>query len=71
MNWLRKALIAGTIALTLTVQGGVGSCVTPANDNQAEANYLPVTVQGETNLPGNFYLSFVYSRNLVLLDGKG
>ena len=71
MNWLRKVLIAGTIALTLTVQGGVGSCVTPANDNQAEANYLPVTVQGETNLPGNFYLSFVYSRNLVLLDGKG
>jgi len=29
------------------------------------------TVDGETDLSGNFYLSFVYSRNLVMLDGKG
>ena len=28
-------------------------------------------VEGETDLPGNFYLSFVYSRNLIMLDGKG
>ncbi len=26
---------------------------------------------GETDLPGNFFLSFVYSRNIVMLDGKG
>lgn len=29
------------------------------------------TVEGETNLPGNFFLSFPFSRNLIMLDGKG
>lgn len=28
-------------------------------------------VTGETELTGNFYLSFVQSRNLIMLDGKG
>lgn len=28
-------------------------------------------VDGKTDLPGNFYLSFVYSRNLIMLNGKG
>ncbi len=30
-----------------------------------------IEVDGKTNLPGNFYLSFVFSRNLIMLDGKG
>ena len=30
-----------------------------------------ISVDGETNLDGNFYLSFVYSRDLIMLDGKG
>ena len=30
-----------------------------------------ISVEGETDLPGNFFLSFVYSRNLIMLDGKG
>ena len=30
-----------------------------------------INVEGETDLPGNFFLSFVYSRNLIMLDGKG
>ena len=30
-----------------------------------------IDVEGETDLPGNFFLSFVYSRNLIMLDGKG
>ena len=29
------------------------------------------TVSGETDLPGNFFISFVYSKNIVMLDGKG
>lgn len=29
------------------------------------------TVEGETNLPGNFYLSFVNDRSIIMLDGKG
>lgn len=32
---------------------------------------IDFTVSGETDLPGNFYLSFVRSRDLILLDGKG
>ena len=28
-------------------------------------------VTGKTDLPGNFFLSFVYTRNLIMLDGKG
>ena len=30
-----------------------------------------VKVTGETDLPGHFFLSFVYSRNLIMMDGKG
>lgn len=32
---------------------------------------LQLNVEGETDLPGNFFLSFVYSRDLIMLDGKG
>ncbi len=32
---------------------------------------VDINVEGETDLPGNFYLSFVYSRNIIMLDGKG
>lgn len=29
------------------------------------------SVEGSTDLPGYFFLSFVYTRNLIMLDGKG
>ena len=29
------------------------------------------TIDGETDLDGNFYISFVYSKNIIMLDGKG
>lgn len=45
---------------------------TPAPKEPVIAEGLAAfTVEGKTDLPGNFYLSFVYSRNLVMLDGKG
>ncbi|MBR2255634.1 MAG: hypothetical protein IJ856_07515, partial [Candidatus Methanomethylophilaceae archaeon] len=28
-------------------------------------------IKGETDLDGNFFISFVYSKNLIMLDGKG
>ena len=28
-------------------------------------------MKGSTDLPGNFYLSFVYSRDIAMLDGAG
>lgn len=71
MNWLRKALAVGSIALTFTMQGGLGLCAAPAKNIQVGANPLPIQVEGKTDLPGNFYLSFVRNRNIVMLDGKG
>lgn len=46
---------------------------------QAETPIVPgmidekveITVQGETDLPGHFFLSFPFSRNLIMLDGRG
>ncbi len=39
---------------------------------EASAEGLPkYKIKGETDLPGNFFLSFVYTRNLIMLDGKG
>ncbi len=36
------------------------------------AKGLPaIHVEGSTDLPGNFYLSWVYSRDIAMLDGKG
>ena len=29
------------------------------------------TINGETDLQGNFFISFVYSKNLIMLDGNG
>ena len=29
------------------------------------------TIDGETDLDGNFFISFVYTRNIMMLDGKG
>jgi len=39
----------------------------------ADAEESPVGfhVEGATELPGHFYISFVYSRDLLLLDGCG
>jgi hypothetical protein len=29
------------------------------------------TIKGETDLEGNFFVSFVYTKNIIMLDGKG
>ena len=40
--------------------------------NNGSNDGLPAyTIDGETDLTGNFYISFVYSKNLIMLDGKG
>lgn len=51
----------------LPVGAGAEAPVVPSMiDEKAE-----ITVVGETDLPGNFFLSFPMSRNLMVLDGKG
>ncbi len=29
------------------------------------------TLEGSTDLPGHFFISFVYTRNIIMMDGKG
>lgn len=58
------------LALALTALLFMAACKEEAAPVVAEG--LPeFTVNGETDLPGNFYLSFVFTRNLIMLDGKG
>ena len=40
----------------------------PGDPTDVLPNY---TVTGETDLEGNIYLSFVYTKNIIMLDGKG
>ncbi len=62
-----------TIILTLLIAGILCACGNSSGTGKAVvAEGLPgYTVNGETDLGGNFFLSFVYSRNIMMLDGKG
>ena len=77
--------LSATVALACMCGCGAGgseassSSETSASATSASAAAEPViaeglvgiNVEGETDLPGNFFLSFVYSRNIIMLDGKG
>lgn len=52
-----------------SASGGAGKAA--AGDAVVADGLAEFSVEGETDLPGNFFLSFVYSRNLIMLDGKG
>ena len=59
-------------ALVLCLSGCAGQSDASETDEAVIADGLAkISVEGETDLPGNFFLSFVYSRNLIMLDGKG
>ncbi len=60
------------IALALCLGGcGGGQDEAKADEAVIADGLAAIEVKGETDLPGNFFLSFVYSRNLIMLDGKG
>ena len=44
---------------------------TPSHPFEVPDGLPEFTVSGETDLEGNFYLSFVYTKNIIMLDGKG
>ena len=44
---------------------------TVANSPDYTKDLPEYTISGETDLDGNFYISFVYSKNIIMLDGKG
>ena len=63
-------IIAGLLIVSCAVIAGVGVEYYWPDDTSAED--LPrFTVEGETDLPGNIYISFVYTKNIIMLDGKG
>ncbi len=70
---MKKAF--GVLCLVLAVlclAGCAGQGSTASESAPIVTEGLPVfTVSGETDLPGNFYISFVYSRSIAMLDGAG
>ena len=58
-------------ALMLAVWSGLGMAAPSAQQPVVAEGLAKIAVEGTTDLPGNFYLSFVFSRNLIMLDGKG
>lgn len=59
-------------ALVLVLCGCEGKAAKTETADAVVADGLAkIQVEGETDLPGNFFLSFVFSRNLIMLDGKG
>ena len=75
---MKRKLIILMAAVLAISSFGLGSCAgsgsAPASGKSEAviAEGLPAyKVTGETDLPGNFFLSFVYSRNIIMLNGKG
>ena len=77
------AVAAMMLAIACSCSTGAGpssstsEASAPTSSTQAAAapviadGLVDIGVEGTTDLPGNFYLSFVYSRNIIMLDGKG
>ena len=73
------ALLLLMLALCLAGCGGQSETAQSESEQSESAQsesvvadgLAKIKVEGETDLPGNFFLSFVYSRNLIMLDGKG
>lgn len=65
-------ILRGLLAVSLAIVP-LCSCASQTESTEPViADGLPgFTVEGETDLSGNFYLSFPYTRDLIMLDGKG
>ena len=59
------------LMLALCLAGCGGQSETAKSESVVADGLAKIKVEGETDLQGNFFLSFVYSRNLIMLDGKG
>ncbi len=65
-----KVIMAGIIIVSMIAVISAGIIFHEDRSNIPDG--LPnITVSGETDLEGNFYLSFVYTKNIMMLDSKG
>ena len=71
MKHVRNTIIMTAAALMLAVWSSLGLAAPSAKAPVVADGLAKIAVEGATDLPGNFYLSFVFSRNLIMLDGKG
>ena len=71
----RLAILLAAALLLFTAGCGAvqqpGPAAEPATEPAEAEGLIPIHGTGESPLPGNFYLSFVYSRDLIVLDGQG
>ena len=67
-----KQSIPIAVALIMVVTSAYVAFVNSDDDEFQVPDGLPkYTIDGETDLEGNFFISFVYTRNIMMLDGKG
>lgn len=65
----RAALV---IAVAVIIAAVAAIIIVPKILDEGNGSGLPeYTITGETDLEGNFFISFVYSKNIIMLDGKG
>lgn len=69
-NTLKSKILPFALVICFTITSFTG-CTKVQNQNVIADGLKEISVDGETDLDGNFYLSFVYSRDLIMLDGKG
>ena len=66
----QKGAIAAVVIVVVTIAAAL-AIVPMFNENGGSDDLPKYTITGETDLKGNFYISFVYSKNIIMLDGKG
>lgn len=68
----KTVVLPVVIVLVLSISAVSVAVIDHSDDSSPTAEELPVyTITGETDLPGNFFISFVFSKNIIMLDGKG
>ena len=66
------ALAVATIAIVLFASIVTAMYREDPKNEPVIAEGLPAfTINGETDLPGNIFVSFVFTKNLIMFDGKG
>lgn len=64
----RKAVIAAVIIIAVAA---IALIAMNLNDDGGKDDLPKFTIDGQTDLEGNFFISFVYTKNIMMLDGKG